>query len=428
MNATATAAAQLTVDEFRLKVRSWLKDHVPLKDHHGTLPVWTDEGVARDRAIQRSLWEGGIAGVDVPVEYGGLGLGHEYWQAFRDEATPYRMPENYGNAFNVVLPTLLAHASEEIKREHIPRILNGDRIWAQFLSEPSGGSDLFGLLTRAERDGDEWVLNGAKIWTTGGNYSDWAICLARTDPTVPKHQGLSMFVVPMRDDDGAVTPGLTIVPLQLTTGEREFCQEFIDDVRIPLANLVGELNHGWECATTLMRNERTAIGRGWSMGGSPAENTATGIDPDRELLELARSLGTADEPIVRSLIGEDWVLDEVQAQTVKRVTAAMRSGELPGFAAAILKSMSGYTGRRHGEIVAQLAGELAAVWEPGGTKWGNKRLSSHAIGGGTTEMQRNAIAERLLGLPRPDDSDRRLPFNEIRQNTMPASAASRRPK
>ena len=165
-------SAAPTVEELRATIRSWLEAHVPRKVPGEPFLQWNDEGVARDRTIQRSLWEGGIAGINVPTDFGGLGLSDEHQQAFRDEATDFRMPENFGNAFNVVLPTLLAHASEEIKHEHIPRILNGDHIWCQFLSEPSGGSDLAGLLTRAERDGDTWRLNGAKIWTTGGNYSD----------------------------------------------------------------------------------------------------------------------------------------------------------------------------------------------------------------------------------------------------------------
>ena len=324
------------------------------------------------------------------------------------------MPEAYGNAFNVVLPTLLAHATEELKHEFIPRILNGETIWCQFLSEPSGGSDLAGLLTRAERDGDTWRINGAKIWTTGGNYSDYAICLARTNPEVPKHAGLTMFIVPMN------TPGITVVPLQLVDGTADFCQEFLDDVVIPAANVIGEVDNGWRVATTLMVNERTAVGRGWSLGGRTGESEDRGIELNDDLLELARQCGRADDTHVRALVGEAWVLHAVQAQTVKRVSAAIRSGDLPGYAAAILKAMSGVTGPRLGEIGVEVAGTRAAAWAPGQpSRWGHHRLSSHGIGGGTTEMQRNAIAERLLGLPREPSADRELPFNQLRQNTVP---------
>jgi alkylation response protein AidB-like acyl-CoA dehydrogenase len=403
-----------SVEAFRAKVRSRLAAHVPAKAPDEPLLLWDDEGVARDRAIQRSLWEGGIAGVTVPVEYGGLGLSDAHHQAFREEAADYRMPEAFGNAFNVVLPTLLAHGHEDLKRRFIPRILRGEDIWCQFLSEPSGGSDLAGLLTRAERDGDTWRINGAKIWTTGGNYSDYAICLARTNPDVPKHAGLTMFVVPVK------TAGITVLPLRLVDGSADFCQEYLDDVVIPADQVVGEVNGGWRVATTLMVNERTGVGRGWSLGGRKGEREDRGIELDPELLDLARAVGRDRDPRVRSLIGERWVLMAVQAQTVKRVSEAMRSGELPGHAAAMLKAMSGATGPRLGEIDLDVAGARAAAWPPGGRpRWGVRRLSSHGIGGGTTEMQRNAIAERLLGLPREPSNDREVPFSELRKNTTP---------
>lgn len=405
-----------TVEEFRAKVRAWLAEHVPRKAPDWRLLQWDDEGVARDRAIQRSLWDGGIAGVNVPVEYGGLGLSQAHWQAFRDEAADYRMPEAFGNAFNVVLPTMLAHASEELKKHFIPRILRGEDIWCQFLSEPSGGSDLAGLLTKAERDGDTWRINGSKIWTTGGNYGDMAICLARTNPEVPKHAGLTMFIVDMH------APGVTIVPLALVDGTADFCQEYLDDVVIPAHWMIGELNDGWRVATTLMINERTGVARGWSLGGNKGESTEKGIELGRDRLDLAKRRGVDKDPRVRALIGEAWVLDTVQAQTVRRVSAAIRSGDLPGHAAALLKAMSGVTSPRLGEIDLEIAGNDAIAWAPGeSNRWGIHRLSSHGIGGGTTEMQRNAVGERLLGLPREPSPDRELPFNQLRQNTVPGA-------
>jgi alkylation response protein AidB-like acyl-CoA dehydrogenase len=405
-----------SVEEFRVKAKAWLAVHVPPKTPGEPFLQWDDEGVARDRAIQRSLWEGGIAGVTVPGEYGGLGLGPDHQQAFREEAADYRMPEAFGNAFNVVIPTMLAHAGDALKRRFIPRILRGEDIWCQFLSEPSGGSDLAGLLTRAERDGDTWRINGAKIWTTGGNYSDYAICLARTDPEVPKHAGLTMFIIPVH------TSGVTVSPLRLLDGSADFCQEFLDDVVIPADHVIGEVNDGWRVATTLMVNERTAVGRGWSLGGRRGESQDRGIELDTQLLELARAVGRDRDPHVRVLIGERWVLMAVQAQTVTRVSAAMRAGELPGHAAAVLKAMSGVAGERTGEIDLEVAGARAAAWPPGpASPWGVHRLSSHGIGGGTTEMQRNAIAERLLGLPREPSNDRELPFSQLRHNTVPVA-------
>ncbi len=411
---SAPVTGSPTPEQFRAKVRGWLRDHVPRKTPGEPFLQWDDEGVARSKRIQRTLWEGGIAGVTVPVDYGGLGLGSAYDRVFREEAADYRMPEEFGNAFNVVLPTLLAHGREDLKKQYIPRMLNGEHIWCQFLSEPSGGSDLAWLLTRADRDGDVWRLNGAKIWTTGGNYSDYAICLARTNPEVPKHAGLTMFVVAMAD------PGITVVALKLTDGSQDFCQEYIDDVVVPADHVIGDVNDGWRVATTLMMNERTAVGRGWSLGGSKGQSEDRGIAFDPALLDLARRTERSDDPHVRSLIGESWVMTAVQEQTVRRVSEAMRTGHLPGHAAALLKAMSGATGRRQGEIGLEVAGSRAAAWRPGqASRWGVGRLSSHGIGGGTTEMQRNAIAERLLGLPREPSPDRELPFSQIRKNTSP---------
>jgi alkylation response protein AidB-like acyl-CoA dehydrogenase len=418
---TTTEEATMTgLDEFRSRVRSELANRIPRKQPGERFLQWDEDGVARSRSIQRALWDGAIAGITVPVEYGGLGLSAAHQQIFREEGADYRMPEEFGNAFNVVLPTLLAHGSEQVKKEYIPRILNGDHIWCQFLSEPSGGSDLAGLLTRAERDGDVWRLNGSKIWTTGGHYSDYAICLARTNPEVPKHSGLTMFIVPVN------TPGITVVPLRLLDGSVDFCQEYIEDAVIPLDNVVGAVNDGWRVATTLMINERSAVGRGWSLAGRKGENEEKGIELDPGLLELARATGRDKDPHIRALIGESWVLGAVQGQTVKRVSAAMRTGALPGHAAALLKGMSGLTGPRLGEIDLDVAGSLGAAWRPDDMpRGGIHRLSSHGIGGGTTEMQRNAVAERLLGLPREPSTDRELPFNQLRQNTIPAKAVRR---
>jgi alkylation response protein AidB-like acyl-CoA dehydrogenase len=402
-----------SLDAYRERVRAWLSEHVPHRTPHEPYLEWHPAAVDRDRAIQRTLWAGRVTGPSVPVEYGGLGLTAEHEDVLREEAATYRMPEVFGNAFNIVIPTLLTHANEQLKREHIPSILNGDHIWCQLLSEPSGGSDLAGLLTRAERDGDNWRIHGAKIWTTGGNYSDYGICLARTDSTVSKHAGLTMFVVRM------ASPGMQIRPLVLTDGTQYFCQEFLDDVVVPHDQVIGEVNDGWRVARTVMRNERTAIGRGWHLG-SHQGGTDDRLAVDRGLLNLAAERGIEGDSHVRTLIGESWTLSIVQALLVKRVTAAMRAGAMPPTAAALLKGMSGLADIRRGEIGTQVAGPRAVAWTPEeGNVWGMNRLWSHGIGGGTTEMQLNAVAERVLGLPKEPCDDRDVPFNQLRKNTVP---------
>ena len=194
-----------------------------------------------------------------PAEYGGLGLPRAHQRAFTQESLPYQMPTLFNvPTLSILAPTLLDFGTEEQKKRHLPAILRGDELWVQFLSEPSGGSDLAGLVTQATRDGDVFVLNGSKIWSSGAFRSDYAMCLARTDPHVPKHQGLTMFILKIHQ------PGIEVQRISMVSGMAEFCQEFFDDVAIPAENVIGQVNDGWTVASRLLYHERDAVG-----GGSP---------------------------------------------------------------------------------------------------------------------------------------------------------------
>jgi alkylation response protein AidB-like acyl-CoA dehydrogenase len=299
---------------FRLEARSYLAgaDFPPrLPDE----PVykWDDDGfVARERRIQRALWDGGFAGITLPVAYGGRGLRDRYDEVFVEEARPYRMPWAFGVNRNVVIPPMLSHGSEDLKERFIPAMLRGDHIWCQLLSEPSGGSDLAGLLTRAVRDGDTWVLNGSKIWTTGGNHADYGVCLARTNPEVPKHAGLTMFAVDMKQ------PGMTVVPLRLADRSAHFCQEYLDDVVVPAADVIGDVNDGWRVATTMLMHERAAVGRGWDYGKERARAVEQ-LRLSTAAASFAQQAGTAADSHVRQLLGELWVLESVTAGRLRNV-------------------------------------------------------------------------------------------------------------
>jgi alkylation response protein AidB-like acyl-CoA dehydrogenase len=402
---------------FRLKARAWMAVHLPPRIPDEAILDWDDaELVAKDRRIQRALWDGDLAGVTVPKAYGGLGLEPRFEQIFLEEAQPYRLAWAFGNAFNVVLPTLLAHGGEAIKKRYIPAMLRGDEIWCQLLSEPSGGSDLAGLLTRATRKDDHWLLNGSKVWTTGGNGSDMAICLARTDPDVPKHAGLTMFVVNMK------SPGMTITPLKLIDGGGDFCQEYFDDIVLGDDQIIGEVNGGWAVATTHLVSERSAVGRGWHIGLGRAA-TAEHLELSTGVADLIRGVGRAKDPHARQLVGEAWVLEAVGALTNRRIGAGLRSGAISGHAAAIPKLMSGKVGARRTALLSELVGPqgVAALPGAGGPRLGMLRVTSHNIGGGTAEMQSNAVAERLLGLPRDPSFDRDRPFSQLRHNTAPTA-------
>jgi alkylation response protein AidB-like acyl-CoA dehydrogenase len=402
---------------FRLRARAYMAEHLPPRLAEDSPWVWDrPDLVEKDRRVQKLLFDGGLAGITVPREYGGQGLDPSYEAIFLQEALPYRLAWALGVSFNVVLPTLLKCASEALKRRYVPAILRGEHLWCQLLSEPSGGSDLAGLITRAVRTDGGWRLTGSKVWTTGGHFADMAICLARTDPSLPKHAGLTMFLVDMR------APGMTVRRLRLIDGGEDFCQEFLDEVFVPEDHVVGEVNGGWTVAKTAMANEHAAMGRGWHIGYRTGE-TANELVLSRDVVELAKD--RTQDPLVRQLIGEAWMLDAAQLLTTRRVERGVRSGALPPQAGHFSKLMSARCGRRRSAIVLELAGACGVAARPGEASLdaGMKRVTSHAIGGGTAEMTCNTIAERLLGLPREVSAESELPFKDLAKNAPPIRGA-----
>jgi alkylation response protein AidB-like acyl-CoA dehydrogenase len=411
-------APRETVDEFARRARVWLADHMPRLTSE---PVFErrDDVWDRQRELQRMLWDGGFAGICVPREYGGLGLPLEYQHAFTKESLPYELPFYLGTpTFSIIVATLIDFGSHEQKARYLPGILRGDHIWVQFLSEPSGGSDLAASLTRADRRDDTWVLNGSKIWSSGAEAADYALCLARTNWDVPKHQGLSMFIVPLD------APGVTIEPITQVNGNHTFCQEFFDDVVLPLDAVVGDVDGGWKVATALLAHEREGVG-----GSSPYVSGRNLLAPGSTMntnptAALARSVGVDDDPAVRQLVGEQRMTDLVQRGLVERVTLGVRTGVLPPQAGSILKLYTASASVRRTEITMIIAGQGGVIWAPGETpaqKLADQYLIRQAdsISGGTSEIQRNIISERLLGLPRELALDRGVPYREVRQSSRP---------
>lgn len=403
--------------EFRLKARAFMAEHLPPRVPGEPANAFEQvELVERDRRIQRLLHEGGLggyAGITVPREYGGLGLAKRFEDIFFEEAEPYRLPWHYGNAVNIVLPCLLAHGTEEQKKKYVPKILNGEHMWAQLLSEPSGGSDLAGVLTRAEKRGNTWYLNGSKVWTSGGHVSDMGLCLARTDPGVRKHAGLTMFLVDMHQ------PGMTINQIRLVRGGADFCQEFLDDVEVPEEDVLGEVNDGWNVARTQLSAERAGMAKGWHMGLRVAA-ASEHLELSQSYARRARRLGLDKDSHARQLIGEAFVLDAVYELTGKRVSAGMRNGTLPVSAGTIPSLMAARTGVHQTKLMSELAGPagVATSAVEHGPNIGMDRVVTHRIGGGTLEMQLNLVAERHLGLPREPSFDRDVPFNQLKKNKV----------
>jgi alkylation response protein AidB-like acyl-CoA dehydrogenase len=402
------------VEDFRRRAREFLRTTMPPLGED-----WNDRGDERrerERGLQRLLWDGGFAGICFPREYGGLGLSVEHQRAFTEESAPYDMPFSLNvPTLGILAATLVEFGTHEQKLRHLPPILRGEELWVQFLSEPSGGSDLAGCLTRADRDGDVFVLNGSKIWSSAAYASDYAMCLARTNWDVPKHRGLTMFIMAIHQ------PGVTVEQIRQVDGTLEFCQEFFDDVQIPATDVVGEVDDGWTVASRLLVHERLAVGGGspYTSGASFAHRDAGSVDTT--LADAARAAGTSTDPRVRQLVAEAHVRQLVGAHLVARVTRGMASGAMPAPAGSLIKLFGATNVMRRAEIGLEIAGEGVAAWPAGDpdvrAELGMSSLSRQGVslGGGSNEIQRNIISERLLGMPREAAADRDVPYREVRR-------------
>jgi alkylation response protein AidB-like acyl-CoA dehydrogenase len=289
--------------------------------------------------------------------------------------------------------------------------LRGEEVLVQLLSEPSGGSDLAGLITRAERDGQDWIVNGAKTWSTSAFAADYGLLLARTDPTVPKHDGLTMFLMPIH------APGVTLRRIEQVDGSHEFCEEFFDGLRLDDSAVVGEVNKGWDVAGRLLFHERRAVGRGSEFASGHGKERSE--DSHADLIALAGAVGLADDPLVHDMIGRVLARRMVRDGLVEHVAGAMRDGSLPPAAGSIIRLFHSDVTFLEVDTATEIAGPLGVVDdELGLLKVGERYLSRQtvALGGGSNEMARNVIGERVLGLPREYAADRGVPFNQVRHN------------
>lgn len=421
MTEVATATTDEPVDEFRGRARAWLAENMPRLPARDRAEAFrnAEEMWRRARELQRRLWDGGFAGICFPREYGGLGLSVAHQRAFTEESVSYEMPVLLNvPTLSIIAATLVDVANEDQKRRHLPAILRGDEVWVQLLSEPTGGSDLAGSLTRADRDGDVWVLNGSKIWSSGAYAADFGLCLARTNWDVPKHRGLTMFIVDIH------APGVQIERIRQVDGSEEFCQEFFDDVVLPAEAVVGEVDDGWTIATRLLGHERAAVG-----GASPyVSGRMMALELEGPsglgLARLAEELGIGGDSRVHQLVAEARVLDLVQAALVRRLADGVRTGALTPPHGAILRLFGGVAYVRKAEIAVTVAGRAAAIGNGASgraLRHGQQFLSRQAscLGGGSTEMARNLISERVLGLPREWSADKDVAFRDVRKNAMP---------
>lgn len=405
-----------SVEEFRSRARAWLAANLPRLDPDKPA-IRTRDGDdtwARARELQKTLWDGGFAGICFPREYGGLGLGYEYKKAFDAECLAYETPLLLNvPSFAICCATILDMGSEEQKRTHIPAALRGDEVLVQLLSEPSGGSDLAGVITRADRKDGRWIINGAKTWSTWAFAADYGLCLARTDWTVPKHEGLTMFLVPLRH------PGITINRVRQVNGSTEFCEEFLDDVDVGDDALVGEPGKGWEVASRQLYHERRTMGDGSEYTSGPGIAEAQDVSID--LVSVLHSAGVDHNERAGELVGRALVHRAIHGQLSEHVFHAVVSGTLPPAAGSIVRLSMAEVHDVENDTALAVAGAAAVVDDDAGLLDVGRRYLGRqiaSIGGGTTEMARNVIAERVLNLPREYAADRGVPFNQVRRNRL----------
>ncbi|MBV8860780.1 MAG: acyl-CoA dehydrogenase family protein [Mycobacterium sp.] len=409
-----------TVDQFRARARAWLSENLPPIDPGSPPAAHRDEERCwqRARELQKRLYVGGFAGICFPRAYGGLGLDYEYQRAFDEESLSYEMPLILNTpTFTICCATLLDRGSEEQKQRHIAAALRGEEVLVQLLSEPSGGSDLAGVITRAERDGDRWVINGAKTWSTSAFAADFGLCLARTDWDVPKHDGLTMFLVPIRH------PGITLRRITQLNGSTEFCEEFLDGVDVGDDAVVGDVNGGWAVASQQLYHERRAVGQGSEFAsGSGSEG---GRSTPVNYPALAKATGQADNERVQQIAGRALVHRAVSDQLGGHVYRSVRDGSLPPAAGTLIRLFHSETVTLEMDAGLAITGTAGVVGAEGeGLQTGLRYLSRQtvAIGGGTTEMARNVIGERVLNFPREYAADRGVPFSQVRHGNKPRGA------
>jgi alkylation response protein AidB-like acyl-CoA dehydrogenase len=386
-------------EAFRQRVRRWLEANIPDDwTRFGLSEVPRPEAYAFLRKWQATLYDAGFIGITWPKEYGGQGLTFVEEMILHQEMALQKAPPML-NVLGVGMagPTIIAYGTEEQKKRYPAKILSCEEIWCQGYSEPNAGSDLASLQTRAVKDGDHWVINGQKVWTSLAHIADWMMLLARTDPDAPKHKGITYFLLDMK------SPGVTVKPLKQLTGDAEFNEVFFDNVRVHESRVLGGVNNGWAVGLTTLMYERLALGFGLQVRLRISVDQL--VDMARRMEKNGRSL--TKDPVMRQKLAQLWIDTESLKYTGARAVTRLLKGELPGPEASTGKMMWVETHQRLQELAmeiqgpfSQLARGSAAAVDGGVWQYSFLRSRANSIEGGTTEIQKNIIGERVLGLPK----------------------------
>ena len=418
----ARSGAQNREENLVVGAREWVRTFVPA--------AWREAGERGGAAAIREIrsrreyeeWyptfgSSGLVVPTWPLEYGGLDVAPAVARAVEAELAPYNLGRLNPLGLNLAAPALFAHGTDEQRLRFLPPIVCNDEVWCQLFSEPGAGSDLASLATRAERDGDGWVLTGQKVWTTWAHLADFGVCLARTDPDLPKRKGITYFLVDLH------APGVEVRPLRHIGGEVDFNEVFLDGVRVPDAQRVGDIGDGWRVANATLSGERQMVSGSGSGGVDRIGGSGT-----RRLVDTAaerRADGVPVDPVMRQRIVAVHTEERIRAWTNQRVRAGLKAGRSPGAESSVGKVHQGALNQRIQEIAVDLLGLGATAWASGAGTYGESlpyevagmlRSRANTIEGGTTEVNKNIVGERVLGLPREPD-----PWHDVAWREVPRS-------
>jgi alkylation response protein AidB-like acyl-CoA dehydrogenase len=399
--------------ELRDEVVDWLRSNLPTAWVEA-IDEGDDDKLRSARALVDynewcvKLGEAGWATPTWPKEYGGGGVDPSQAKVVNEELSHYKVHRSF-NVIGIGMggPTLLQWGSEDLKKQLLPPMAQHREIWCQLFSEPSAGSDVAGLSTRAIRDGDEWIVNGQKVWTTLAHMARWGMLVARTDPDVPKHRGMTYFIVDMK------APGVEVRPLKQITGDAEFNEVFFTDVRIPDTHRVGEVGQGWAVATETLMNERVALSGAGSTGGGNV-----GGGPVDDLIAAAKSLGAWNDATIRERLIQAAIEGRIIKITNFRAAAKRKGGKRAGPEGSITKLFQAEYNQRLQNLAVDLLGARGQAWlvddaGAAATARGFLRSRANTIEGGTSEVMRNILGDRVLGLPREPDVSRDVPWKDV---------------
>ena len=394
------------LDDFRLRCRTFLAEHATRIDVSEGDDPRAEKALAAAKLFQGALVEAGLSGLTYPTKYGGQGLSGAHERVWREEAGTFPvMTRQLSISHGMALPMLNEYGSDEQRSTYQAKVIGAEEVWCQMFSEPGAGSDVASLQSRAVLDGDEWILNGQKVWTTLAHVCERGLIIARTDLDQPKHRGISMFILDMN------APGVEIRPIHQIDGGMRFNEVFFTDVRIPADHQIGPINEGWRLATAMLMYERVAIGGGQSLG----------INHDRAdlLIKEAKRRGKLDDSVLRQELMKLYAAEVCQSLIGMQTRAALQAGKTPGPGGSLGKLAGANIAATYRGLSLGVVGVEGVAWESN-SRWATEALGTFASGiaGGTDQIQRNIIGERVLGLPREPSVDKDLPFRDLTVGTQ----------